>query len=158
MKTKMLLIAPLFFLCVHVSAQYSSAVGLRFGYPASVSYKKFLNDKNAIELMAGIYFSDINLGAIYEIHTDIESIDNLKWYYGGGVQVGLYNNFSSSGVAVGLSGVLGLDYVFDDLPLNLSLDIMPTFFLKGSGYTNGYYNGLDSYGALSARYVLGSDK
>jgi hypothetical protein len=46
-------------------------------------------------------------------------------------------------------GVIGLDYKFSEIPLNLSVDWMPTYFL--GGYIGGFGGG---YGSLSARYVL----
>jgi hypothetical protein len=155
---KKLLLLFVFSFCIvsFSQAQYKSAVGLRLGYPTSISYKQFLNDANAIELFGGLYYNDLAVGANLSIHKDIDAVDNLRWYYGAGAVVGLYNNFGSSGVSVGVSGNLGLDYAFDDFPLNLSIDIVPTFFILGSKYSSGYLSGFDGFGALSARYILGS--
>ncbi|MDX2067050.1 MAG: hypothetical protein SFV55_01425 [Haliscomenobacter sp.] len=44
--------AVLFSNAIHAQA-YNSAIGLRLGYPTSVSYKKFLTESNAIEIFAG---------------------------------------------------------------------------------------------------------
>jgi hypothetical protein len=156
MKSRFILVLSILVMSIAAQAQYSSAVGLRLGYPGAVSYKKFLNDANAVELMAGLYYGDLSVGALYEIHKDL-NVDNLRWYYGAGAQVSFYKGIKS-GVAVGLSGTLGLDYSFDDLPLNLSIDIVPTFYLLGSDYSTGYLNGFDGLGALSARYILDNSK
>jgi len=163
MKRITLLFSMLFVLAIssQLKAQdYKSAIGLRFGYPLSISYKTFLTESNALELYAGFrsysgvygYFS---VGGLYEIHKPITSVEGLSWYYGGGLSVqfftyddSYYFNDDNGTVGVGLSGVLGLDYKFADAPFNLSLDFMPT--IRFGGWDSGYY----SWGALGARYVL----
>jgi len=148
-------------LCSQLNAQdYKSAIGLRFGYPLSISYKTFLTETNALELYAGYrgysgvygYFS---IGGLYEIHNPINGVDGLSWYYGGGLSVqffsyddSYYFNDDLGDFGVGLSGVIGLDYKFADAPFNLSLDFLPT--IRFGGWDSGYY----SWGALAARYVL----
>ena len=158
MKTRFTILVAVFVMAFsYVQAQeYNSAVGLRFGYPLSVSYKKFLSTQGAMELTAGFRsfsgWSWFNIGGYYQHHNAIESVEGLRWYYGGGANVYFWtfkSGFSGSSTSIGLSGVLGLDYRFKDIPLNLSVDWIPTFFLNG--FDNGFAGG---YGALSARYIL----
>jgi hypothetical protein len=143
---------------------YKSAVGLRLGYPLSVSYKTFLSESNALELYAGyrgygvsgFRWSLINVGALYQIHKPLSGVDGLQWYFGGGAGVQLYNygDFDAEGsgsFGIGLSGNLGLDYKFPNSPINVSADWIPTIFI-GSGYLGGFGGG---YGALAVRYTLG---
>ena len=70
---------------------YKSAIGLRFGYPLSVSYKHFISEPGAIEVFAGFrsysYYSWFNIGGLYEHHKPISSVDGLQWYFGGGASV-----------------------------------------------------------------------
>jgi hypothetical protein len=79
----------------------------------------------------------------------------LYWFGGGGASLFLwswksqYSGPQQSGTSLGVNGHLGLDYKFSDLPLNLSLDWMPVFFLNG--YSSGISGG---YGALCVRYVF----
>ncbi len=48
--TKIFALIALFLVVNKLDAQsYNSAIGLRFGYPTSVSYKTFLNEKSAVE-------------------------------------------------------------------------------------------------------------
>ena len=42
-----------------------------------------------------------------------------------------------------------VDYKFSSIPLNLSADVMPTFFIGDS-----YINSFQGLGALSARYTF----
>ncbi len=53
-----------------------------------------------------------------------------------------------SGPVIGIDGILGLEYTFDEIPLNLSLDILPSLNLIGSSGWGGIN------GALSIRYVF----
>jgi hypothetical protein len=161
---KKLILLSVFMLVLGVAsqAQYSSAIGLRLGYPVSATYKKFLNDNNAFELTAGFRgysgYSWFNVGAYYQIHKDLGSVDNLRWYYGAGANVYFWNfdngflNDNASNTSFGISGVLGLEYTFDDIPLAVSADWIPTFFING--YGSGFGGG---YGGLAARYILGKN-
>ena len=163
MKKITLLFSMLFVLALssQLKAQdYKSAIGLRFGYPLSISYKTFLTESNALELYAGFrsysgVYGYFTVGGLYEIHKPITSVEGLSWYYGGGLSVqfftyddNYYFNDNNGTFGVGLSGVLGLDYKFADAPFNLSLDFLPT--IRFGGWDSGYY----SWGALGARYVL----
>lgn len=145
-----------------VQAQdYKSAIGLRLGYPLSLTYKTFLTEKSALDLYVGYrgyanVYSYITVGGFYEIHNDINGVDGLKWFYGFGASVLFlnYNNAYSGWIdlpgkfGVGLSGIIGLDYAFADAPIELSLDFAPT--IRIGGWDSGFY----PWGALSARYIL----
>ena len=149
----------LFFANTGSAQEYGSAIGLRLGYPLSLTYKTFINDNSAIEVFGGLRgystYSWINVGAAYEVHKPIEGVDGLQWYFGGGASAFFWtfkNSFSgdnSASATFGILGTLGLDYKFEDAPINLSVDWMPIFFLNGFG--NGFGAG---YGALAVRYTL----
>lgn len=161
MKKITLLFCTLFVLAIAngLKAQdYQSAIGLRLGYPLSASYKFFVKDPGAIELYAGFrgytFYSWFNIGGMYQHHFPIESVDGLSWYVGGGVSALFYSYKTGFGPAgdnfgLGINGALGLDYKFADIPLNLSVDWLPTVYV--TGYLSGFGGG---YGALAARYVL----
>lgn len=152
---KQLLLPGLFCLVgLAVSAQdFNSAIGARLGNPSALSYKVFLSETNAVEAFGGLYFTGSTVAfaanAAYQIHSDleIEGVDGLQWYYGGGG--GFVAGIGDAYIT--LSGYIGLSYTFDDIPLNLSVDWVPTFGLAAdTGFAGGY-------GALAARYVLSQD-
>lgn len=162
MKTKLFTVLAFTFLFAFASnaQDYKSAIGLRLGSPLSVSYKTFVSDRGAFEGVLGFrsysgLYSWINVGAYYEHHNPISSVRGLSWYYGAGANIYLWSwNTSyigdrSTSTSFGISGVLGLDYKFADLPLNISADWIPTFFINGIG--SGFDGG---YGALAARYTF----
>ena len=143
---------------VSQAQDYGSAVGLRFGYPLSVTYKTFLNENSAVEAYAGLrsyaFYREFRVNAAYLIHTELESVERLKWYYGAGPGLAFYSYRTGflgdeGGMSITLSGYLGLEYTLDETPVSFSVDWVPTFYLGGFG--SGFGAG---YGALSARYVL----
>ena len=106
------------------SAQdYKSALGIRLSSNApvvnnSITFKYFLNQKAALEGLLTIG-DPVAIGILYEIHNPINQ-PGLKWFYGGGGYVGF-----SGASNLGAMGIIGLDYKFTNIPLNLSLDWKP---------------------------------
>jgi hypothetical protein len=104
---------------------YKIGLGIRLSSPSptlsnSVSVKYFMPAGNAIEglISFGTHFG---IGGLYEIHKALNATPGLKWFYGGGAYVG----FEGHETFLGPTGVVGLDYKFDRIPLNLSLDWKP---------------------------------
>ncbi|MCB0575217.1 MAG: hypothetical protein KDC61_11705 [Saprospiraceae bacterium] len=162
MQTKHLFLIFLFALGFGFSAKaqdYHSAIGLRLGYPASISYKHFISEPGAIEAFLGFrsyrYYRWMNIGGLYEHHMPITGADGLNWYVGGGASLFFWNykdNFPDNedgNTSFGVLGAIGLDYKFANAPLNVSVDWLPVFFVNG--YGNGFAGG---YGALSVPYTI----
>lgn len=151
MKTmiKMVSAFVLTFCFFSATAQYNSAAGIRFEDDWFLgSYKVNMNDRLSAEAFGGIdtqSFIDLfKIGAEFQLNTDIGEVDGLRWFYGGGGAL-------IFGDASGLHafGTGGLDYYFEDIPLNLSLELMPGIYF---GDFDGEFE-VDF--ALSARYILG---
>ncbi|PPK85150.1 hypothetical protein CLV84_2042 [Neolewinella xylanilytica] len=159
--TRCYLIIGLFFSITAVThaQQYDRAVGLRFGYPLSVSYKKFINYTDAVELYAGWRgwrrYRAFSLNGAYQIHRDFPDVRGLQWYYGGGagVQLWSYDNYERGSATVSLSGYLGLEYLIPDVPLTISVDWRPTIYL-GTQRDDGFHNLSVSSGAVAVRYLF----
>src|SRR5687768_257648 len=130
-----LFIAAIAFITTTASAQaYKTGVGVRLSSAQamvnnSISLKHFLNERSAIEVLFS--FGDpLAIGALYEVHKPFSS-EGLQWFYGGGGYLGFVKtwnptkNRNETDVNVGAQGVVGLDYKFVNLPLNLSLDWKP---------------------------------
>lgn len=131
------------------SHNYKTALGVKF-YPGAVSIKHFVTDKNAIEGIGYFWNRGTRITGLYEIHSDINGANGLKWYIGPGAHLGFYNNKYGGGSSVGVDGVLGLDYKVKEAPINFSLDWQPSFEF-GNNYGNGF-NG--NWGGFAIRYVL----
>jgi hypothetical protein len=134
---------------MNTSSSYTTAVGLKF-YPGALTVKHFINDGVALEGIG--YFSTygFRITGLYEFHNDISSVEGLKWYVGPGVHVGFYDTRYGGGTALGIDGVLGLDYKFQGAPIEASVDWQPSFEF-GSNYDNGFIGG---YGGLGIRYAF----
>ena len=161
----MKIILPILFLFLFLintdakSQDFESAIGLRLGFPTSVTYKKFINETNAIEGYIGYRGSSLyNFTAIsgaYQIHKDFEDVDRLQWYYGGGASVFFFSGFGGgSSTAFGPSGYIGLSYTLENTPINFSIDWVPTLFIGAGSVVGSSFAG--SSGAIAVRYVLGS--
>lgn len=163
MKTLKTLVTALFVVAFLGSAgaqDYKSAIGAKLGYGLIASYKTFLNKKAAVDIFGGIRWGGLAAGAYYEIHSPLKGVDKLNWYVGGGASVTTWNYvgvLSGSYYELGVSGVIGLDYTFEDYPVNASVDWAPTIVVADS-YD---YPGVNlarfraGYGAFTVRYILG---
>jgi hypothetical protein len=112
--------------CTKVSAQdYKLAMGVRFSSASptlsnSITVKYFMNEKAALEGLLS-FGTRFGVGGLYEVHQLIGSVPSLNWFYGGGAYIG----FENSNTYLGPTGVLGVDYKFQNAPLNLSIDWKP---------------------------------
>jgi len=132
-----------------INAQaYSSAVGAKLTFGFLGTYKMEFKENLYADIYGGFSYG-LGGGIALELHKPIEDVDNLYWYIGAGVNGGIFPGYSSrTGLRMGVNVVGGVDYSFDEIPLNLSFDWMPGLNLVG---------GLDpiiASGGLSARYIL----
>ena len=132
-----------------LSAQdYKFGIGLRLstGAPTlanSVSGKYFLNDRAAVEGLVS-FAPRFGLGGLFEMHQLIGGIQSLNWFYGGGAYIG----FADGKFYTGPTGIVGIDYKFDNAPINLSLDWKPELDISPA------INFIPDAFALSVRFTL----
>lgn len=126
MKKSIFLITLFVAIVLFTQAQnYNTAVGVRLGpntanITAGFTVKHFINENTALEAIIGVN-NGLGLCGLYEKHFDIEAVKNLQWLAG----FGGYVAFTGSNTAVGGAGIIGLDYKFEEIPLNLTLDWKP---------------------------------
>ena len=167
MKNMILLAALLVAFTVNseLNAQtYKSAVGARLGYPLSLSFKTFLGETSAVEVYAGTRGFGSGFGSYrwwiisggYQIHKPIEldDLEGLEYYYGFGASVffwdfgeGFSRDYSTT--TFGAQAYAGLSYSFEETPVNITVDWVPTYFFNGFG--SGFGAG---YGTIGIRYIL----
>lgn len=130
----LLLIAGIAGISTVQAQDYKTALGVRLSSSSamvnnSISIKHFINDKMAIE---GLFsFGDpLALGALVEFHKPL-SASGLTYFYGAGgyvsfvKKVNVNTQKTSTDPNFGAQGIIGLDYKFSNVPLNLSLDWKP---------------------------------
>jgi hypothetical protein len=142
------------FECLAMSQEYKTGVGIRAGFSSGLTIKHFKSRKAAFEGLLTTRWQGFDITGLYEIHNEAFDVRHLDWYYGGGAHLGFYNgNYVSWGASgssytvAGIDGIIGIEYTFDELPVNLGIDWKPALNLIG-------YTGLWSEGAISVRYVF----
>ena len=132
MKKVLTVLVALFAFAALASAQ-PRAIGVRAGWGGTISYQHTLGGENFLEADLGWTAGSINIAANYDFH--ICPVGPLNFYAGPGVSVFVWNG----GVGVGVNGQLGLEYTFDKIPLQLSLDWRPIFlFVPATAF--GWYD------------------
>ena len=133
-----------------LSAQdYKLAMGLRLStadptLSNAVSVKYFLDQTNAVEGLVS-WGTRFGLGALYERHQLIGGEPAFTWFYGGGGYVG----FQDGKTWLGPTGIIGLDYKFQNAPVNLTLDWKPELDILPD------INFVPAAFAVSIRYTFG---
>jgi hypothetical protein len=139
---------------------YNKSIGIRAGGASGITYKQFLSSENAFELLANFRWNGFLFTGLYEWQKPISEINGLSYYAGFGAHLAHFqdnasypNNWNNkwpreSFTVIGVSGILGLEYTFSEIPFSLSIDYLPRFNIIG--HTGGWFND----GALSIRYTF----
>lgn len=134
-------------------SSYKQAVGVKLPLGFSATYKKFINTTNNIEAEATYWNKGFRAALLYEFNFySFPDIPNLSWFAGPGVHAGFwksqYQKTYNSKADLGIDGIIGLDYKFDNLPINVSLDWQPAITLLGDAAF------IPAYGGLGVRYTF----
>ena len=139
-----------------------NALGLRLGdndgFGGEVSYQRGLSKNNRLEFDLGWRnshdYDAFKLVGLYQWVWDIDK--GFNWYAGIGGGLGSWSydkgGFSDSGTILLVAGDIGIEYNFQEAPIQLSLDLRPEFYLNNSD-SNRYRN--DNFGpdiGLGIRY------
>ena len=136
------------------TSPYKKAIGFKLN-PGAISYRSFYTRNKAVEGIGFISLDGFQLTILNEKYTPFANAENLTWYIGYGGHFNLWseryklnNPSKSAGVAVGVDGMLGLDYKLKNTPINLSVDIQPAFNFVGATYFDL------GWGGIGIRYTL----
>lgn len=136
------------------TSPYKKAIGIKLN-PGALSYRSFYTRNKAVEGMGFISIDGFQLTILNEKYTPFANAENLTWYIGYGGHFNLWseryklnNPSKTAGVAVGVDGMLGLDYKLKNTPINLSVDIQPAFNFVGASYFDL------GWGGIGIRYTL----
>ena len=142
MKSRITLIAVLSFIVVSTSSvlaqdKGSFALGGQLISPVGVSGKYALSEKSSITSVLGFFASDgykeisFELNFIMYANSDKYNVGSgtLKPYWGGGLTLGA-NDFGSSDADFGLRVPFGIEYVLEDAPVEIYMDIGPAVGLS----------------------------
>ncbi len=136
---------------------YNTGIGLRGGFANGITVKHFVSSNTAFEGIISSRWRGIGLTGLYEIHGRAFNTERLKWYVGFGAHVGFWDGDNTSKywgepgtsyTVIGVDGILGLEYSFVDVPINLGIDWKPAY--NFFGYSGFWADG----GAFSIRYIF----
>jgi hypothetical protein len=158
---KKLILTTTFFimLAITVSGQdYKGGFGYRGGLSNGLTLKYFILPDIALEGLLTARYDGYNITGLYEIHKEPFKVSNLYFYYGFGGHFGSWQTASGkhwwddnlNHTVIGADGIAGLEYNFDAIPLNISLDYKPG--LNIIGYPKFWS---DEF-SLSIRYIWGN--
>ena len=160
MKQLILITSFALFAITAMAQPYQTAAGIRFSPFLGISVKHFMKENLAVEGIMSTRWRGAALIALVEYEKEIPGAAGLYFLAGGGVHIGSYQKFkyyNYTGVlyssndrvfSPGIDGIIGLDYKFSEMPLNISLDLRP--------YIDFVEGGPPSYidGAITARYTF----
>ena len=145
---KILFVFTLLIFSGSIKAQdaYTHALGMRGGPLIGVSYKRFMWPLNGVlEGIAGFNFLNgryASFTGLYEHHLFINYQTN---FFGG---AGMTFGFSKETFTYQADAIVGIEYMLDTFPLEMSLDYKPAYRLTDGGKLI-----LDEF-ALSIRFIL----
>jgi len=153
MKKLIVIVALMLGIAVAASAQ-PRALGLRGGAWASeLSYQHSLGE-NFLEVDLGWwYHGGLNVAAAYDF--SIAPLGPFNFYAGPAADVYTWTyadvDGNKSGLGLGVGAQIGIEYIFDEIPFQISLDWRPMFnFLRAPGAGAFGYEGV----ALGLRYAF----
>ena len=134
------------------SQYYGSAVGLRLGDASGITGKVLLGNKTYLEAILTTRWGGINITALAEISQNLHDTPGLAWYYGFGANIGFWEDPDEqpkeTDLFIGIDGIVGMEYTFETIPINLSIDWKPYFnIITHPGFIAEEF-------ALSVRYAL----
>ena len=151
-------ISILAFQATSQAQEEKNAIGLRLGdndgFGTEVSYQRYLNEKNRLEIDLGLRnakdFDAYRLTGLYQWVWNIDG--GFNWYAGAGGGIAQVNfndvpiGIDDSETYVYAAGDIGIEYDFD-IPLLISLDFRPEF-----GFSNVLDDDIDFDIAFGIRY------
>lgn len=129
---------------------YRTGIGVKIGYwgGGALDVKHFIKSDAALEGLLSFGRDWFTITGLYEFHGPISGAPGLQWYVGPGAHIGFWNSDynDADGAFFGIDGVLGLDYKFNNAPIDISLDVQPEVSIPDGGF--------DIWGGLGIRFTF----
>ena len=135
---------------------YRSGIGLRVGWPVvAKTFKRFVQKRTAVELIATPRYGGASLDALVEFHRASRR-DGVYWYYGVGVGAGIFDGadyedydgdpYADNVLSVSINGIIGVEKNIHETPFSIAVDFKPRFGVYQAG-------GSIIEGAISLKYI-----
>ena len=155
-KTFLILVLGLLLFNSSQGQDYNTGIGIRAGFGQGLTIKHFIKNNTALEGILVTEYGGFYATGLYEIHKLAFQTPRLNWYYGFGGHIGFgsFNDrhplykYEEHTPKIGIDGIIGLEYNFTEIPINIGIDYKPTFDLTGE------FGLIFGEGALSIRYIF----
>jgi hypothetical protein len=155
-KCVFILISIFIFIARGFGQDYKNGIGVRGGLGSGITFKHFFQAERAMEALVSLQYKGIYVTGLYEYQKRAFDTPGLNWYYGYGGHLafgGFYEGhpFYEKDVSytiIGVDGIVGIEYNFNEIPINIGLDWKPAFHIIG--YT-GFRGDI---AAFSIRYIF----
>jgi len=144
-KIYILIFGILFFYNVNAQFYYKTAVGLKLGWGIGLNAKHFIGDNSdhAVEVALDFQKGGFIFNGYYEYHLEAFKADGLRWFFGGGPYIGIWDKGSQWSkiedfgdknklFVSGIVAIMGIEYTFNNFPINVALDLQPRYNFIGS--------------------------
>jgi len=133
---------------------YQSSLGGRLGTYVALSYNHYVAENASVEGITGITRlanqSNFLFGGYYKRHVNISSrVSTLSFYFGPGALVNFVSVPDGTNVVLALSGLVGLEYAMEHVPVNFFLDIGPYYNVNSD-----LGDDFDLHANVGVRYIL----
>ncbi|MGB3467370.1 MAG: hypothetical protein WBA74_18950 [Cyclobacteriaceae bacterium] len=154
-----------------LAQSYEHSAGVRFGHTAGLTYKKFLVEEQALEVLVSGRNEGMQITLSYLKHNQMEFAfnENFYFFYGVGGHIGLerFDDLEKSIIlneegepafifedknyfTMGVNGHVGIEYRWLSIPMTISMDMKPYFNFIGMRYTrNKFWDA-----AFSLKYIF----
>lgn len=130
---KQVVLLLFFVLGISLQAQDKHALGIRGGFNNGLTYRNYASSSKAYEFILSPRWGGWSITGLIEYYNPLGSEPGLTWFYGFGAHVGTYRTgkpnvpAANDNLLFGVDGIIGIDYKFQKVPLNISLDAKPEF-------------------------------
>jgi hypothetical protein len=137
---------------LHAQSTYNRAIGVKAFTSLSATYKQFLTPKNNVEAEFTAWRQGYRVSGLYEFNFySFKTVEGLSWFVGPGIHAGVSKDDAekdgNSLFNFGFDGIIGFDYKFRDIPINVSVDWQPTVNIVG-------VTEFPSLGGVAVRYTF----
>ena len=145
-----------FIFSMNAKAQdYNTGIGFRGGLSNGLTIKHFTSTDAAIEGIVAFRWGGYHITGLYEKHQVAFDTEGLNFFYGAGGHIGMWDadgnpwfNEGTNHTVIGVDGIIGLEYAFDEIPFSISADWKPAFNIVGD---TGFWG---DEAALSVRFTF----
>ena len=120
---------------------YTTGIGFRGGPFNGLTAEHFIRQNRAVEVLLASRWKGFEATGLYEIHHNLGNVDRLKFYFGAGGHLGVYNGKNTGWndnegtfPVLGVDLILGIEYSFSEVPINLGFDWKPAYNILGSRF------------------------